>query len=252
VGPDRAGVLLTLAAAVALWPPRSASVRERVRRLGASCGGQPAPVAAAGRAVGGGRWSPVVARRLLASGSGVAVALLLGGVVGVVAGAVVAGAGEWWLRRSAAGVSPDDAGLVADLPVACDLLAVCLQAGLGPTAALAAVSAAVPEPLRTPLRRVAGLLRLGTEPAAAWADAPEPLAGLARILVRAGESGSSVVPALRGLAAEVRADGRAHAEAAVRRAGVWVLVPLGACFLPAFLCLGVVPLVLGIARGVFG
>jgi hypothetical protein len=31
-----------------------------------------------------------------------------------------------------------------------------------------------------------------------------------------------------------------------------VLAPLGACFLPAFLCLGVVPLVLGIAADVFG
>jgi hypothetical protein len=41
-------------------------------------------------------------------------------------------------------------------------------------------------------------------------------------------------------------------EADVRRAGVWVLAPLGLCFLPAFVCLGVVPLVLGIAEGVLG
>jgi hypothetical protein len=61
-----------------------------------------------------------------------------------------------------------------------------------------------------------------------------------------------VVPALRGLAAEARTSSRARTEAALQRAGVWVLAPLGACFLPAFLCLGVVPLVLGIARGVFG
>jgi hypothetical protein len=33
---------------------------------------------------------------------------------------------------------------------------------------------------------------------------------------------------------------------------VWVLAPLGLCFLPAFVCLGVVPLVLGIAGDVFG
>jgi hypothetical protein len=31
-----------------------------------------------------------------------------------------------------------------------------------------------------------------------------------------------------------------------------VLAPLGLCFLPAFLCLGVIPLVLGIAGEVFG
>jgi hypothetical protein len=33
---------------------------------------------------------------------------------------------------------------------------------------------------------------------------------------------------------------------------VWVLAPLGLCFLPAFVCLGVAPMVLGIARNVFG
>jgi pilus assembly protein TadC len=37
----------------------------------------------------------------------------------------------------------------------------------------------------------------------------------------------------------------------VHRAAVWVLAPLGLCFLPAFLCLGVLPLVLGIADNVF-
>jgi pilus assembly protein TadC len=57
---------------------------------------------------------------------------------------------------------------------------------------------------------------------------------------------------LRALAAECRAGQRTRAEAAVRRAGVWVLAPLGACFLPAFVCLGVVPMVLGIAADVFG
>ena len=60
------------------------------------------------------------------------------------------------------------------------------------------------------------------------------------------------MPALRALAAESRASARAETEAAVRRAGVWVLAPLGACFLPAFVCLGVVPMVLGIAGDVFG
>jgi len=69
--------------------------------------------------------------------------------------------------------------------------------------------------------------------------------------VRAGESGSAVGPALRALAAELRSESAGRAQARVQRAGVWVLAPLGACFLPAFLCLGVVPLVLGIAGAVF-
>ena len=69
---------------------------------------------------------------------------------------------------------------------------------------------------------------------------------------RAGTSGSAVGAALRALAADLRATERARGEAAVQRAGVWVLAPLGACFLPAFVCLGVVPLVLGLAAGVLG
>jgi pilus assembly protein TadC len=101
------------------------------------------------------------------------------------------------------------------------------------------------------LRTVAALYRLGAEPRRAWAEVPGELAGLGRVLVRAGESGAAVVPALRTLAADSRSAARGDAEAAVRRAGVWVLAPLGACFLPAFLCLGVVPLVIGIAGDVF-
>ena len=62
---------------------------------------------------------------------------------------------------------------------------------------------------------------------------------------------AAAAPALRALAADSRASLRAGTEAAVRRAGVWVLAPLGACFLPAFVCLGVAPLVLGIAAEVF-
>ena len=110
----------------------------------------------------------------------------------------------------------------------------------------------MPPPLGAELATVAALYRLGAEPRRAWADVPEPLAGLGRVLVRTGESGASVAPALHSLAADARAAARAATEAAVRRAGVWVLAPLGLCFLPAFVCLGVVPLVLGIAAGVFG
>jgi pilus assembly protein TadC len=169
----------------------------------------------------------------------------------VAAGAVAVG-GERLLR----GTTPDEGGatrtaLLRDLPGACDLIAVCVAAGIPVAGALAAVGEAVPGPLGGPLRTVAALYRLDAEPRRAWADVPAELAGLGRVLVRAGESGAAVVPALTSLATDGRSAQRADAEAAVRRAGVWVLAPLGACFLPAFLCLGVVPLILGIAGDVF-
>jgi pilus assembly protein TadC len=119
-------------------------------------------------------------------------------------------------------------------------------------AALAAVGQAVADPLRTELLQVAAMHRLGADAAHAWSGAPAVLAPLGRTVARAGRSGSSVGAALRALAADLRAAQRAREEAAVHRAGVWVLAPLGACFLPAFVCLGVVPLVLGLAADVLG
>ncbi|CKN25284.1 alanine rich membrane protein [Mycobacterium tuberculosis] len=40
------------------------------------------------------------------------------------------------------------------------------------------------------------------------------------------------------------------AAAAAERAGVLIAGPLGLCFLPAFLCVGIVPLVVGLAGDV--
>jgi pilus assembly protein TadC len=188
---------------------------------------------------------------LFAGTAGAAVGLLLGGLLGAAAAVGIAVGGERLLRGGSAQAAPD-AILLRDLPGACDLLAVCLSAGVPVSGALGAVADATPAPLGARLADVAALYRLGGEPRRAWADAPPALARLGRVLVRAGESGASVVPALQALAGDLRAAARTATEAGVRRAGVWILAPLGLCFLPAFVCLGVVPLVLGIAGEVFG
>ena len=36
-----------------------------------------------------------------------------------------------------------------------------------------------------------------------------------------------------------------------QRAGIGVLAPLGLCFLPAFVCIGVVPIIVGLAGDIF-
>lgn len=236
--------LVLLAAALLVWGPRGDARARRtwLFRPGGDGGDLPAP---SGRTV-------TARRGVLAAGAGLAVGLLVGGGEGLVAAVVTAIVGERLLRRA----DPDEravtrTALLRDLPGACDLIAVCVAAGVPVAGALAAVGEAVPGPLGGQLRTVAALYRLGAEPRRAWADAPVELAGLGRLLVRSGESGAAVVPALGSLAADSRSVQRVEAEAAVRRAGVWVLAPLGACFLPAFLCLGVVPLILGIAGDVF-
>lgn len=232
------GAALAMAAALLLWVSRAEGRRASLLRVERTAPDR--------------RPSSLRGRVVLSAGATLAVALLIGGPAGVVAGGVAGAVSERLLRRSA----PDDgrarrAALIRDLPAACDLLAVCLAAGVPVSGAVAEVGRADPGPVGDQLRRVAALYRLGAEPRRAWEEVPEELAGLGRALVRSGESGAALAPALRSLAADGRAAARTEAEAAVRRAGIWVLAPLGACFLPAFLCLGVVPLVLGIAGDVF-
>ncbi|TFV48545.1 type II secretion system F family protein [Blastococcus sp. TF02A-35] len=235
--------VLLLAGAVALWVPGSLVVGVRARGLVARSG---PPSRAAEEAGPRRRW-------LLAGAAGLAAWLLVGGGAGACAAIVVAVAGERLLRSAAPdGTAADRAATLRELPAACELLAACLTAGLPVAGALSAVAGAVPGPLGRRLQAVAALQRMGAEPRRAWADQPAELTGLARVLVRAGSSGAAAVPALRALAEETRAAARTEAQAAVQRAGVWVLAPLGLCFLPAFVCLGVVPLVLGIAGDVLG
>jgi pilus assembly protein TadC len=108
--------------------------------------------------------------------------------------------------------------------------------------------------LRERLRQVAGMLRLGAEPSQAWqALAAEPaLKPLVATAIRSATSGIRMAANLSELANELRAEARAIRLARAQRAGVWVIVPLGLCFLPAFVCLGVVPIVIGIASTVSG
>ena len=248
--PDRPwAALLVLAVALALWPAAGGAGAARWAALRAAANAPvvvaPGPPRDAGR--------ERFRRWVLAAALGVAGALLVGGTVGLVAGSALAVGVERVLRaRAPDDVAADRAVLVRDLPAACDLLGVCLSAGLPVEGALDAVGGAVGGPLGEQLRSVAALSRLGADPRRAWGDVPPELAPLGRVVVRAGESGATAAGSLRTLAAESRATARAATQAAVQRAGVWVLAPLGACFLPAFVCLGVAPLVLGIAGDVFG
>jgi pilus assembly protein TadC len=71
----------------------------------------------------------------------------------------------------------------------------------------------------------------------------DALAPLARAMVRSQASGASVVQAVERLADELEREQLARAEDIARRVGVAAALPLGACLLPAFLLLGVVPTV---------
>lgn len=130
-----------------------------------------------------------------------------------------------------------------------DVLAACLRAGLPVPTALGAAAAEMPGRAPEVLRRVAELVRLGSDPVQAWHPAlhrPE-LVRLARRARRAAHSGAALADAASALAQELRAEAHDAAHAGAQRAAVLITAPLGLCFLPAFLCLGVAPVVIGLA-----
>jgi pilus assembly protein TadC len=130
-----------------------------------------------------------------------------------------------------------------------DLLAACLKAGLPVANAVHAVVDGLSPPAATVLRQVGAQLSLGADPVTAWtpALAHTTTASLARGARRTARSGAALAALAADLAARVREQVTDQAEARAQRAAVLVAGPLAACFLPAFFCLGVLPVVIGLA-----
>jgi Flp pilus assembly protein TadB len=152
----------------------------------------------------------------------------------------------WWARRSA-GTDIEPLALAG----AWELLAACLRAGMPVPVAVRAVAEGLDAPAGPALRRTAELLTLGADPMQAWQPALEctATARLAKAARRSGRSGTALAESLTRLAADVRAGAREQSEARAQRAGVLIAAPLGLCFLPAFLAIGVVPVLIGLAAG---
>ncbi|RQW98383.1 type II secretion system F family protein [Micromonospora globispora] len=187
--------------------------------------------------------------RIGAGLAGVAVIVVIGGWPGLLAGALAAVAADRLLRR----IEPRalrDRRLreTADLPLAADLLAAALRAGAPVDRSVLAVAEALAGPLADRLGRVGRTLLLGGEPAEAWSHLLA-VAGADRLVaaaLRSASSGAALAGALTRLADDLRADRSTAAEAAARRAGVLIVLPLGLCFLPAFILAGLVPVIVAV------
>ena len=146
--------------------------------------------------------------------------------------------------------------LERDLPTAVHLLGACLSAGAAVVSALEAVADALPGAVADELLVVRHRLALGVDPVSVWGSlaAHPQLRPLGRALARAQQSGASVSAAVDALAAELAAESRGRTDALARSVEVRAAAPLGVCFLPAFVLLGVVPMVAGIfsAMRLFG
>ncbi|GAY09298.1 type II secretion system F family protein [Pseudonocardia sp. N23] len=194
--------------------------------------------------------TPATLRRGWTVTGGVAVGALAaavgGAVAGVTLGALVTGAFVVLARRARAadaGESP------AELAGGWELLAVCLDAGLPLPTAVDATALRLSGPAGRDLRRVAGLLELGADPVEAWqsAAARPALAVFSRAARRSAATGSGIAHVARTEAVRLRGELVDTARARAQRAAVTITGPLGLCFLPAFLVLGIAPVVVGLA-----
>ncbi|MEO7352331.1 MAG: type II secretion system F family protein [Marmoricola sp.] len=138
--------------------------------------------------------------------------------------------------------------LVEDLPTGVDLLGSCLDAGAATGSALVCVSRALGGPVGEEFLAIHHRLDVGVDPVQVWRSvaAHPQLAPLGRALGRAHETGAPVGRAVHRLAEELRDRARAEVETRARSIEVKAAAPLGLCLLPAFVVLGVVPMVVGV------
>jgi pilus assembly protein TadC len=228
-------VLLGAAAAVALLRPTSG---RRLRRL--TSRDQP---------VSPSSFAKVSSPQALCVAVGLVAWWLVGGVAGLVVGAVIAAAGPRLLGRLDDTAEKEAGALARQLPLALDLLGACLAGGATLGNALTSVAAAVGGPCEQRMQRVAAALAVGTPAEEAFRELGSTGAAgsAARALCRASDGGTPVAAAVTRVAAEARRAAAVEARKRAKRAGVLAVGPLGACFLPAFLVLGVMPTVTGLA-----
>jgi len=175
--------------------------------------------------------------------------VILGGAAGIIAGLLLS-AVSWRVlgEVESPSVRRRRELLARQLPCGVQLLATALRAGADIESAMALVALALPGPFAEEITVLGRRLRLGVPPAQVWTAVPldSDLGPLARTLGRAQETGASVAQVMDALAVELQGRRRGEVERAAKSVDVRASAPLGICFLPAFMVLGVAPLVAGV------
>jgi len=210
---------------------------------------------------------PARARRGLVVSLGAAAAVVLvrpswavPGILAAIVLGVIAG------RRTSRPDAAVRSAVREEIAVYCSLLACCLESGMPTGAAMIAIGESLrwgdeqgvgrsgpdqPATYRQALESVAALSALGAGPEMAWepAAAQPDLAGLAAIAGRSDLGGTALAAAVRRHGSQLRVAAAAQVHRRSGRAAVLIAAPLGLCFLPAFICLGLVPVVIGLLGG---
>ncbi|GAA4419705.1 hypothetical protein GCM10023169_10640 [Georgenia halophila] len=150
-----------------------------------------------------------------------------------------------------------------DIAVLLDLADAALDAGASVPGTLTALGRAIAPADAVPpvtdgagpgsaMVRAARALLLGSSWSEAWEQAPGTLRPLVDALEPAWVDGAAPGPLLRQAAGGVRATRAREAQEAAAKLSVRLVLPLGLCYLPAFVLVGVVPVILGAGWLVMG
>jgi len=131
-----------------------------------------------------------------------------------------------------------------DTALVLELLAAQLRAGLAPLGALGTLAEALNS---RPLHTVCQRLQMGSSWGSAWSGSAAGTFGELRdALAPAYTGGAPSTALLLSLADAHRLSERRAAERAAGKLSVALVVPLGLCSLPAFICLGIVPIIISL------
>ena len=185
------------------------------------------------------------------------VGVLTGSVLGVLTGLLGLGlafAGRRWTaalvhRAEVESAASNGAEQTSNMPpvdtaLVLELLAAQLRAGLAPLAALGTLAEALNS---RPLHTVCQRLQMGSGWGSAWSGSAAGTFGELRdALAPAYTGGAPSTALLLSLADAHRLSERRAAERAAGKLSVALVVPLGLCSLPAFICLGIVPILISL------
>ncbi|HEY1158218.1 MAG TPA: type II secretion system F family protein [Arthrobacter sp.] len=136
-----------------------------------------------------------------------------------------------------------------DTAMMLELVAAMLDAGAGIGRALELVAASAALQYRNSLRPVVSALAIGADWETAWRSSAVRSSGILELRDALGFAALTGAPSSAILYAQAARLRREQFRAAEKRAaslGVKLVVPLGLCSLPAFICLGVVPVLLAL------
>lgn len=155
--------------------------------------------------------------------------------------ALSAGQGETTRTRGGTGLR--------DTAMMLELVAAMLDAGSGIGRSLELVAASASARYRGALRPVVSALSIGADWETAWRSSAVRLPEILELRDALGFAALTGAPSsaiLYAQAARLRRERFREAEKRAASLGVKLVVPLGLCSLPAFICLGVVPVLLAL------